>query len=313
MLMNGDIVKNQLSVKQYNHMATCETERLISEAEGYYHGQIAAISEHIRLNKERYKVILLAGPSGSGKTTTASKLREQLQKDGIQSVYVSLDNFFLDREDLPLLPDGMPDFESIRTLDMACLNGFFRDLLEKNHAQAPVFDFHTGKRSSEVIDLQIDENFVVIIEGIHALNPVLTQEHDAGNFCRLYISPKSEFELDGRVILNSRNLRLIRRMVRDYHFRSSDAANTMKMWKHVVAGEDIYVRPFRTIADFWIDSTHAYEPMIFHHDLLPILQELSEDSPYYETCMELKDALDQFCDLEKTVVPIDSLLREFIG
>jgi len=140
-----------------------------------------------------------------------------------------------------------------------------------------------------------------------------SKNHAAGNFCKLYISPKSEFELDGKVILNSRNLRLIRRMVRDYHFRSSDAVNTMKMWKHVVAGEDIYVRPFRTTADFWIDSTHDYEPMIFHHDLLPIASEVPKDSPYYETVMGLKTALDHFYDLDKSVVPAASLLHEFIG
>jgi len=311
--MGTEIIKARLSVERLNQMAQTQPERLIAEAEAGYFDRLSEISAHIRQNRERCKIILLAGPSGSGKTTTASKLREQLQGEGIESVYVSLDNFFLNRDDLPLLPDGMPDFESIRTLDMDCLYAFLDSLLRENRAELPIFDFHTGNRSDQRVELRIDQNFVVIIEGIHALNPIITKNHAAGNFCKLYISPKSEFELDGKVILNSRNLRLIRRMVRDYHFRSSDAVNTMKMWKHVVAGEDIYVRPFRTTADFWIDSTHDYEPMIFHHDLLPIASEVPKDSPYYETVMGLKTALDHFYDLDKSVVPAASLLHEFIG
>lgn len=305
------VIKDRLSAEQLNYMAEFETDRLIAEAEKRYHDQIVAISEKIRSHKQQF--ILLAGPSGSGKTTTASKLREQLKKDGIQSVYVSLDNFFLDRADLPLMPDGMPDFESINALDMECLNAFFDSLLQTNRAQLPLFDFHTGNRSNEVLELEIEENFVVIIEGIHALNPLITENHSNGSFCKLYISPKTEFELDGKLILTSRDVRLVRRIVRDYHFRSSTAENTMKMWKHVVAGEDIYVRPFRTEADFWIDSTHSYEPMIFHHDLLPILEEIPPESDYYHKGQELTLALEAFYDLEKTVVPNNSLLREFIG
>ncbi len=311
--MNEHIVKKRLSLPFYNHLAKSEPMRLVQMAEEHYHEQLSAISRHICENKERYKVVLLAGPSASGKTTTASKLRKQLKKDGIESVYVSLDNFFFNRDDLPFLEDGMRDFESVNALDLDCLNRFFKDLLETNHAQAPVFDFNTGCRSDQVIDLKIDDNFVVIIEGIHALNPIITGEHYAGSFCKLYISPKSEFELDGRVVLNSRNIRLIRRIVRDYHFRSSSAVNTLNMWKHVVTGEDVYIRPYRTTADFWIDSTYFYEPMIFHHDLLPILAEVPDDSPYSDRCKALGKILDLFYDLEKEVVPADSLLREFIG
>ncbi|MBQ4153197.1 MAG: AAA family ATPase, partial [Oscillospiraceae bacterium] len=116
--MGTEIIKARLSVERLNQMAQTQPERLIAEAEAGYFDRLSEISAHIRQNRERCKIILLAGPSGSGKTTTASKLREQLQGEGIESVYVSLDNFFLNRDDLPLLPDGMPDFESIRTLDM---------------------------------------------------------------------------------------------------------------------------------------------------------------------------------------------------
>lgn len=311
--MKEPIVKKRLSLPYCNRMAEQEPQRLVKESEEYYHNQLVTICRHIRENKERYKVVLLAGPSASGKTTTASKLRKQLAQNKIESVYVSLDNFFFNRDDLPFLEDGMRDFESVNALDLDCLGRFFKSLIETNHAQVPVFDFNTGCRSDKVIDLKIDDNFVVIIEGIHALNPIITGEHYAGNFCKLYISPKSEFELEGRVVLNSRNIRLIRRIVRDYHFRSSDAVNTLNMWKHVVAGEDRYIRPYRTTADFWIDSTSFYEPMVFHHDLLPILAEIPRDSPYFDKCKELGDTLDLFYDLEKEIVPDDSLLREFIG
>lgn len=311
--MNNQIIKERLSLARYNEMAQTAPAALVEESENDYYGQIKQIAEHIKNNKERYKVVLLAGPSASGKTTTASKLRKRLGELGIQSVYVSLDNFFFDRDKLPLLPDGMPDFESIRTLDMDCLKAFFSDLLQTNHATVPVFDFNSGKRSDETIELTIDDNFVVIIEGIHALNPIITADHYSGNFCKLYISPKSEYESEGKVVLNSRNVRLIRRLVRDYHFRGSDPVNTMKMWKHVVEGENIYIRPFRTTADFWINSMHKYEPMIFHHYLLPILENAAEKSEYQATFAELRDTLELFYDLDKEIVPPDSLLREFIG
>ena len=306
-------MKKRLSLEQYNKMAQTAPDALVAESENDYYSQIEQIAEHIKINKERYKVVLLAGPSGSGKTTTASKLRKRLDQIGIQSVYVSLDNFFLDRDKLPLLPDGMPDFESIQTLDMDCLNAFFSDLLQTNKASIPIFDFNTGKRSDKTVDLEIDDNFVVIIEGIHALNPVITADHYSENFCKLYISPKSEYESNGKIVLNSRNLRLIRRMVRDYHFRGSSPINTMKLWKHVVEGEDIYIRPFRTTADFWINSVHKYEPMIFHHYLLPILEEVEPECEYQAKFTELKDTLELFYDLDKEIVPLDSLLREFIG
>ncbi len=311
--MSQNIQKDRLSALSLNRLAATDPAGLIASAEADYLAQIESIATHIAQNKAQYKIILLAGPSGSGKTTTASKLRAQLLNRQIESVYVSLDNFFLNRADLPLMSDGMPDFETVRALDMDCLNGFFSDLLQKNRARLPLFDFHTGNRSDRFLDLEINDNFVVIIEGIHALNPLITEQHADGNFCKLYISPKTEFEAGGEVVINSRNVRLIRRIVRDYHFRSSSAENTMKMWKHVVAGEDVYVRPYRTTADFWIDSTHAYEPMIFHHDLLPILAEIAPQSPYYEVGCKLSKALELFDDLDITVVPKDSLLREFIG
>lgn len=140
-------MKKRLSLEQYNKMAQTAPDALVAESENDYYSQIEQIAEHIKINKERYKVVLLAGPSGSGKTTTASKLRKRLDQIGIQSVYVSLDNFFLDRDKLPLLPDGMPDFESIQTLDMDCLNAFFSDLLQTNKASIPIFDFNTGNEA----------------------------------------------------------------------------------------------------------------------------------------------------------------------
>lgn len=311
--MEKKIAKNKLSLNWYNEMARLRPADLVAEAERDYYSQVEEIADKISGNTARYRVVLLAGPSGSGKTTTASKLRKQLEQLGVDSVYISLDNFFIDRDQLPLLPDGMKDYESIRTLDMDCLNQFFESLLQTNRASIPIFDFQTGKRSEKTVDIETDENTVVIIEGIHALNPVITEGHYNDKFYRIYISPKSEFERDGKIVLNSRNTRLIRRMVRDYYFRGSSPINTMQMWKHVVEGEDLYIRPFRTTADYWIDSTHKYEPMIFHHYLLPILDGLAPGSDYDAVFLQLRETLGLFYDLGKELVPENSLLREFIG
>lgn len=311
--MSEKVVKNRLSLTENNRMAEEQAGRFVEESEQAYHAQLADIAAHIRDNRERCKIVLLAGPSASGKTTTASKMRKQLEKFDIQSIYVSLDDFYLNRDKVPLLPDGMKDFESIRALDLDCLNRFFSELLKTNKASIPVFNFNTGRRSENTVDIEIDDRFVVIIEGIHALNPMITDGHYDGNFCKIYISPKTEYEANGRIVLNSRNTRLIRRMVRDYQFRSSSPENTMKMWKHVVEGEDLYIRPFRTSADFWIDSFHPYEPMIFHQYLLPLLKQVGPESPYHAKAGELKRILDKFYDMDKSMVPEHSLLREFIG
>ncbi len=311
--MSDKVIKGRISLERNNRLAEEEPQRFVEESERAYQSQLETIASHIRENREQCRIVLLAGPSASGKTTTASKLRKQLEKLGIQSVYVSLDNFFLNRDEVPLLPDGMKDLESIRALDLDCLNRFFSDLLQTNRASIPIFDFNTGCRSEKTVALEIDRNSVVIIEGIHALNPVITEGHYNGSFCKLYISPKSEYESEGKIVLNSRNTRLIRRMVRDFQFRGASPEHTMQMWKHVVEGEDLYIRPFRTTADFWIDSFHAYEPMIFHHFLLPILDGTGADSPYHAKFVQLREILDLFYDMEKSAVPADSLLREFIG
>ena len=304
--------KEKIRIDRINHMAATDREALVRESEALYHTRIEEIARSIAAD-ESAKIIFIGGPSASGKTTTSLKLREALYALSVKSVAISLDNFLFNRDDLPILPDGMIDMESIRTVDIACLHHCLEKLLTTGRCAFPLFDFVEGKRRTDTFDVEIAGDFVVIIEGIHALNPAVKPSAFRDQAKTIYVSIKSEYYEGEQVVLNTRNLRLIRRMIRDYHFRGSSASNTLKMWSYVLAGEQENIRPYRMAADEWIDSVHAYEPLLYHHELLPILSEVDEDSPHYKKCAELIDMLRHFSDLPQSIVPENSMLREFIG
>ncbi|MDF2566809.1 MAG: phosphoribulokinase / uridine kinase family protein [Oscillospiraceae bacterium] len=304
--------KTKINIEEINNIAKKDAKKLVIDSEKQYLDQLSEIASFIK-NSGKYKIILIAGPSASGKTTTSFKLREQLYLNDIKSVTISLDNFLFNRESLPLLEDGSIDFESIDTIDINCLHDCIDILMTKKKAQFPTFDFVEGKRSESTIEIEIDEDFVVIIEGIHALNPIISENKFKDSFLKIYVSVKSEYYNQDELTLPSKDLRLIRRMIRDYHFRGSSVGNTLSMWDNVCKGEELYIKPFQVEADFCVDSIHLYEPLIYHHYLLPLLKEIPQDSVYYRKCDQLVQIIARFNDLEKDVIPRNSMLREFIG
>ena len=260
-------------------------------------------------------VIMLAGPSASGKTTTAHKIKKKFIERGEDCHVISLDDFYLDRENVPGYSEGEPDFESVYALDLKLIDSCLQSLLSGEETFLPSFDFETGKRNDQAKFFRLGEKDVVIVEGLHALNPIVTQNIPEEFLYKIYISVSSRIynEESEDIILNKRNLRFIRRMIRDYKFRASSVDNTYRMWDSVRMGEDKYLFAFKDYADLRINTIHIYEPCVFKNEAIEMLSSVSEDSIYYRDAKRLIRALNKFAQIDADKVPEDSLLREFLG
>lgn len=288
-------------------------EDFVKKCEDRYDGVIDGIVDRVTADEGR-EIIMLAGPSSAGKTTTAKKMREKLTEKGITTYVLSLDDFYFNREDIPVLPDGTQDFETVHALDLDCFEKTINALLRGETVKAPVFDFTTGKRRDDLFnEITLGEKDAVIIEGLHALNPLIT-EHIEGKLLKVFINISTRiYDEDGNLLLNKRNLRLIRRMIRDYKFRSSTVENTFRLWQIVLAGEDKYLFPYRHNADVKADTTHLYESCVLKHQALSMLYESADSKEFGDEIKRLITALESFCDIDEALVPDNSLLREFLG
>lgn len=265
------------------------------------------------LSDSDYDIVLLAGPSSSGKTTTAGILAEKIRQSGRNAYIVSLDDFYLNIEDIPVNEDGMKDYENVTALDIGLMYKCFNDLIVNRKAELPVFDFMTSHRSEKTKYIELQKDDVIIVEGLHALNPVITDGLDEGHLYRIYISVSSRVsDSNGRILLNKRNLRLIRRMIRDYRHRNSPVEHTLFMWQGVLKGEDKFLFPFESNADVRINSFHAYEPCIFRNEALRLLMEVGWESEFFEKAQELIGVISLFKEIEPSLLPEKSLLNEFL-
>lgn len=304
--------------KRVNELAEKSISDFVALCEKRYDDQLESVCKKL-LGDDKYKIVLLAGPSGSGKTTTARKLSEKITNGGKNAVYISLDDFFLNREDLPRLPNGETDFESVYTLDLDEIHKCFSLILSGKEALVPHFDFVSGKRQNENAKrLVLGEKDIVIVEGLHAINPELTngiEAFDGKGFYKLFVNPDSQiYNEDGSYVLKRRTLRMMRRMIRDYFFRGSSLENTLNMWDGVCREEIKNIIPFKDSADTVIDTTHFYEPCIYHHYLLPIIEKSEiKNEKHAQTLKELAEKLDLFFDAPSDIVPENSMIREFIG
>ena len=288
-------------------------EGFISECEEKFNNKIKKIAKDIAESKET-EIVMLAGPSSSGKTTTAKKLCKALAELGIKSHTVSLDDFYLNNEDSPRFPDGTPDYETVESLDIPCFEKTMTKLIETGFALMPEFDFLTGKRKEKYNELKLNENDVIIVEGLHALNPAITKHLPQERLLKIYISVSSRiYDENQNIVLNKRNLRFIRRMVRDYKFRGNSVEETFKMWITVRYGEDAYLFPFKDNADIRINTIHLYETCVLKDLAVDLLMQLSKDSEFYKESQRLVRSLYKFPKIDSSFVPEDSLLREFIG
>lgn len=267
------------------------------------------------VNKEgKNKIIMLSGPSSSGKTTSATKMARLISRMSHNAYVISLDDFYKNRTDIPFGPDGKQDFETVHALALDILTDCLFNLSNKGEAMLPQFDFNDGVRTDNVMKLCLEPGDVVIVEGLHALNPIITDCLPADSLTKMYVSTASDiYNEEGEVFLNKREIRFLRRMIRDYNFRGSSVENTYNMWPKVVSGEIEYLIPYIPTADYILDSVHAYEICVYKDKAIELLKELPSSHENYSDSLVLIDKLQGITGISKNLMPKSSLLREFVG
>ena len=287
---------------------------LIRISEALHEKKIAQIADHIATDANHLRLILIAGPSSSGKTTFAQRLRIQLLVNGMNPLPISLDDYFLDREQTPKNENGDYDFESLYALDIELFNQHLLALLKGEEVEIPVYNFTTGCREWKNHKVKLAENQPIIIEGIHGLNNELTKAVPDEVKYKIYISALTQLAIDCHNRIPTTAARLIRRIVRDNQFRGATALKTIKQWSDVRAGEDKNIFPYQENADVMFNSALIYELAVLKKYAKPLLNEITSKMPEYFVAKRLVDFLDYFDDItDENDVPNNSILREFIG
>lgn len=274
--------------------------------------KLLSIAEKITLNKNEIKIVLISGPSSSGKTTTSKKLALYLKTLGLNPHQISLDDYFLNREDTPLDEDGKLDFESLRAIDVKLFDSQMEKLLKGNKVITPTYNFVTGKKIFNK-PLQILDKDVLIIEGLHALNGNLLKNINKKNKFKIYISPLAFMGIDNDNRMSMTDIRLLRRMVRDNRTRGYSPEHTLSTWESVRKGEEKYVFPFQDDADVIFNSILAYEIGVLKTYVEPLLFSVNEDNDEYMSALRLIELLKFVLPIPSDTVPDTSILREFIG
>ena len=287
-------------------------EEYILLDEALHEKKIGAIADNIAKNKN-IKLVAIAGPSSSGKTTFAKRLELQLKLNGLKPVTISVDNYFVEREETPLDEDGNYDFESINAMDTKLLNQDLVKLLNGEEIEAPTFNFHTGHKEYRGNKMRLNADEVLIMEGIHCLNDELTYLIPKEQKYKIYISCLTVLNIDYYNRISTTDSRLIRRLVRDYQFRGYNAAHTIQMWPSVNRGEFKNIFKFQEEADVMFNSSLIYELSVLKKYAIPLLKEVENNSPLYSEAKRLISMLSYFEDIPDDAVPTHSLLREFIG
>ena len=290
-----------------------EIGEVIRIAEALHEKKIGCIADEICLDQDR-NIILIAGPSSSGKTTFSQRLAIQLKVNGKRPISISVDNYFVDRGKTPLNEDGTPDFEALEAIDLKAFNMDLVNLLEGKEIELPRFNFLTGMRERSGVMLKVDKDHPIIIEGIHGLNPRLTENIPEKNKYKIYISALTQLNIDSHNRIPTTDTRLIRRIVRDLKYRGSDPIRTFEMWKGVRAGEEKHIFPYQEEADIMFDSALVYELAVLKKYIVPLLEKIDNSSIYYSEAKKLLKFLEYFRDIDiEEAIPPNSILREFIG
>ena len=286
----------------------------MEECDHQYQKKVEQAADLICKNMKLSPVVLLSGPSGSGKTTTAHKITAELQRRGVGTHTISMDDYFVRRDPgtAPRTPEGEIDYESPEMMDLQLLSQHFAQLTRGEEILVPHFEFARQMRNdSKAVPLKLGKDEVAIFEGIHALNTKLTAGHP--NATRLYISARSNV-MDGEVLrFKGTWMRLTRRAVRDFNFRGTDIVGTLDMWANVRRGEKLYISPYKHTAHMLFDSSLPYEVSVMACYARPLMAAVPEENQRRHELLELVRAFDWFETIEPGLVPKDSLLHEFIG
>ncbi|MBR4881648.1 MAG: nucleoside kinase [Clostridia bacterium] len=286
---------------------------LINVSEIWQEQKISEIARQIKDNIARKKIIMISGPSSSGKTSFANRLALHLKVLGISACAISLDDYYLPRERIPLDENGNYDFETIEALDYELFNKNVYDLIEGKKAELPIFDFKSSAPRAETRSLTLGNDEVIIVEGIHGLNDKLTSNISTDNKYRIYCTALTALCRDDGTKIRSRTTRLIRRLIRDYNFRGTGVERTLEQWPFVEQGAEKYIFPFTDSADIIFNSSILYEHCVYKIYLNELLFGMTEGTSGYETVQDLTDLVNRFKLIDREFVPKTSLVREFVG
>lgn len=293
-------------------VSNAKSTELILNSESYYDSQLQKAADAI-IKKNDVRLVLLAGPSSSGKTTTSKKLMTYLKARGMRVVQISVDNYFHDLKDTPLDNEGNYDFENLYAVDVELFNKDLTNLMDGKKVNIPVYNFVKGKREYRDNYVQLEDNDIMVIEGIHCLNDELTNTIDRKYKFKIYISPLVDLNIDNHNHIHTTDIRKLRRIVRDSKTRGKGAFETLNMWSSVRKGEEKYIYPYQDDADVVINSSLLYEIGVLKVYVEPLLFCVGEDDVVYPEALRLINFLRNFLPIPSDDVPIDSVLREFIG
>lgn len=308
-----NLTRGKIDVAAVNNRAKTDPKAFFEECDRLYEKKVQDIAARIADDPKGSRIIMLSGPSSSCKTTTSLKIQRELAAHDVTAVTISMDDFFKSRENVPLLPDGTRDFESVDALNIDVLEQTLSDLLNKGVADFPAFNFKAGETRTETRHCELKKGQVAVVEGIHALDPRITDALPDENTLKLYVSVSSDFIEEGKVVLSARDIRLIRRTIRDQRYRNSLPENTLDMWDGVCRGEDLYIHPCKKFADVTINSIFACEPCLLQETAHPLFETILPESRHFQKARELLDGLSRFEEMALSLAPETCVLREFTG
>ena len=301
-------------LSEINERCRRDAAAYVAECNAIYQQQLENAADRILSNYIRSPIVLLSGPSGSGKTTTSKKISEIMAKRHMTTHYVAMDDYFITvGETTPRLPDGGYDLESPLCVDWELMNQHFSALSRGEKIFIPKYDFTTQRRDPDGgHELQLKDDEIVVFEGIHALNDLVTDVHPEAY--RLYISARSNvLDDDGKTVFKGTWMRLMRRTIRDFQFRGTDAAETLERWASVRRGEILYISPFKDKANLQFDSSFGYEVPMMNNMVTDLFNALPDNTERFEELQSILPAFELFEDISPDLLPRDALLREFVG
>ncbi len=287
--------------------------KLIQVSEALHEKRYSQIADQIFKKKDEIKIVLLAGPSSSGKTTSCRRLSTQLSVLGFRPIQLSLDDYFLDRDLTPRKENGDYDFESIDALDIDLFTQQMNDLLNGKEVSVPHFDFISGKKVFNGTKIKSEDNAIFVIEGIHALNPKLSEKIDRKSRYNIFVSALTQISIDKHNLISSSDNRLLRRIVRDHNYRGYSAIDTLSRWESVRLGEEENIFPYQENADSIFNSSLLYEIGVLKTYAKPLLSEVPQNDVAYAEAKRLLRFLANFQTIDDKSIPPTSIMREFLG
>ncbi len=301
------------TLNEINKMAETNPSEFIKACNKEYLDNIISIAKHIEADDD-IKIVAIAGPSGSGKTTTAHILQDKLEELNEKTAVVSLDDFYLPSDKLPTLPDGSADIESVNALDIELIKKCFDEIIKYGKTSLPKYDFKSSTHTLNARQLDIGNRGIVIVEGLHAMNPLISDLVERKNIFKIYISVNCSVEDEhGVQMLSSRQIRLVRRILRDDRYRGATATETLHLWNNVIDGERKYLYCFKDTADVRLVTFHPYELGVYRERFGKMRNSVNKNAPCYDYFIKTSNALERFTSINNSIVPDNSLIREFIG